>query len=121
MKLSDDDNVVELPIKAKAKRDENGPMLTVIDSWPEGCNHKWRVTGFKTQDAHYLIREGETEVECGLCGTRLDPMFVLRQMAHYETQWHRGRARYLDEMKRLKERSRTKCTHCGNMTKISRD
>ncbi len=46
-------------------------------------------------------------------------MFVLRIMATEENQWSRMRERYLEEMKRLRERSRTKCMHCGAMTEIS--
>ncbi len=47
-------------------------------------------------------------------------MFVLRRLASEETSWKRHREVYIDEMKRLKERSRTKCYHCGKMTEISR-
>jgi hypothetical protein len=47
-------------------------------------------------------------------------MFVLKILATEETQWSRARERYMDEMQRLRERSRTKCWHCGKMTEISR-
>ncbi len=36
-----------------------------------------------------------------------------------ESQWMRTRAAHQDEMRRLRERSRTKCDHCGKITRIS--
>lgn len=116
-----DDNVTSLPVKFKKPVDPNDqPMLKVVHSNSNECNHDWKFVGGRTVDVQYLIREGETEIECGGCGAKLDPMFVLRKLAHKETRWHDARKRYADEMKRLSERSRTKCDHCGQMTRISR-
>lgn len=117
--MSDDDKVKKLPVKFKAPPAPDMPMLKVVQ-WDGKCNHSFHVDGGKVRDAHYLIREGETEVECGLCGTRLDPMFVLRRLANEETRWERTRQQYKEEMQRLAERERTKCHHCGKMTRISR-
>jgi hypothetical protein len=47
-------------------------------------------------------------------------MWVLTKLAHKETGYHETERRYHEEMKRLSERSRTKCEHCGQMTRISR-
>ena len=47
-------------------------------------------------------------------------MFVLESLMHQESRWMRTREAYQEEMKRLDERSRTKCQHCGQMTRISR-
>jgi uncharacterized protein YeaO (DUF488 family) len=44
---------------------------------------------------------------------------VLRKLAHRETDFHQLAERYHDEMRRLSERSRTRCMHCGKMTRIS--
>lgn len=115
-----DDKIKPLPVKFKAPPSPDEPMLKVVRYEPDGCNHAWEYRGGKMVNANYLIREGEMEVECGLCGTRLDPMFVLRRLANEETQWERTRQNYKEEMKRLNERSRTKCDHCGKMTRISR-
>ena len=46
-------------------------------------------------------------------------MFVLEQLMKQESQWMRTMATYQDQMKRLAERSRTKCQHCGEMTRVS--
>lgn len=117
----EDDKIKKLNVKFKAPPSEDAPTLQVVQHYErDGCNHKWVIRGGRTVHASYLIREGETEVECGLCNTRLDPMFVLRHLAFEEANWHRTRQAYQDEMKRLNERRRTKCDNCGHMTRISR-
>ena len=119
--MSDDDKVKRLGVKFKAPPKEDGPMLRIVHSGGRGdCDHRWTFVDGRMRSVQYLIREGETEVECGNCGTRLDPMFVLKRLAHEETKWLEARATYAEEMKRLGERSRTKCQHCGQMTRISR-
>jgi len=116
-----DDNITKLPIKFKAPPSDDGPMLKIVDRYDRGsCNHSYQFINGRTVNAKYLIREGEMEVECSLCDTKLDPMFVLRRLAHEETQWERSRKTYHEEMARLKERKATKCEHCSKMTRISR-
>lgn len=118
-----DDNVSRIPVRFKDPPEGEPPFLKVVDRWGDrdGCDHRsYYVEGRGFVPVTYYLREGETEVECGRCHTRLDPMFVLRIMASEETQWSRSRANYIEEMQRLRERSRTKCWHCGKMTEISR-
>jgi hypothetical protein len=116
-----DDNVTKLPINFKAPPSDDGPMLQIVDRYErDACNHSWQFTNGRQVNARYLIREGETEVECSLCETKLDPMFVLRKLAHEETKWERSRQTYRAEMARLCERKATKCEHCSKMTRISR-
>lgn len=117
-----DDNITKLPIKFKAPPSDDGPMLQIVETrFGAGeCNHATQYVNGKMVSARYLIREGETEVECSLCATKLDPMFVLRKLAHEETKWERSRKTYHEEMARLKERKATKCEHCSKMTRISR-
>lgn len=123
----DDDKVTKLPVRFKKPPSADGPMLRVIHGFdPGGCNHRWvfrhdPATGRSQKiNAQYLIREGDTEVECSLCKTRIDPMFVLRILAVEENHWKETRRHYQAEMQRLNERERTKCQHCGKMTRISR-
>ena len=56
---------------------------------------------------------------CKRCGEQVGAMFVLETLMKTESQWMQTMLRHQDEMKRLAERSRTKCTHCGKMTGIS--
>lgn len=66
----------------------------------------------------FRLHEGEAEVECGGCGVRLEAMFVLRQLAHEESRWKTNREAFVVAQKKLQERVRTKCQHCGQMTRI---
>lgn len=121
--MSDDDKVKRLNVRFKKPPEEDAPQLVVVDKF-DGCNHMFFYKSGdgrpgRMQDVQYLVREGETEVECGNCGTKLDPMFVLQRLANKETQWRRNAEQYQDEMKRLHERTKTKCQHCGGMTRIS--
>lgn len=121
MMSEEDDKVRRLNVRFKVPPSADGPMLKVVDGWDRStCNHRNYFEGSHPRSVQYLIRDGETEVECGQCGTKLDPMFVLRRLAVEETQWHNTRQRYQKEMKRLDERSRTKCQHCEKITRISR-
>lgn len=115
------DKITKLPVNFKAPPSDDGPMLTIVDTrfGATGCNHSFTYVGGKCVSAKYLIREGETEVECSLCETKLDPMFVLRKLAHEETKWERSRKTYREEMARLNERKATKCEHCSRMTRVS--
>lgn len=118
----DDDKIRRLGVRFKPPREEGGPVLKVVGAFgPDtGCNHRRVLRNGKFVSVQYLIRPGETEVECGSCGTKLDPMWVLKVLAGEESEWLRVRSLYQDEMKRLNERKRTKCDHCGKMTRISR-
>lgn len=119
--------VTRLPIAFKSPPGEDAPALKVVDPYDSrhGCNHKYfyvSTGGLSSRLQHvtYRIRDGETDVECGNCGTRLDPMWVLRQFAAKESEYVRKRQHAQEEMARLRERERTECQHCGKMTKISR-
>jgi len=67
----------------------------------------------------FLVDDTLAEVTCGQCKQKLNPMWVLKQLVQKESRWFAHFARYQGEMKRLAERSRTKCQHCGEMTRIS--
>lgn len=112
------DNISKLPVRFKPAPGEEGRTLKVVDNrWSrEECDHR----SSHMRSVTYLIRAGETEVECSGCGTRLDPMFVLSLMAHAETDWLRTRQLHIEETERLAKRRRTTCQHCGKMTRISR-
>lgn len=77
---------------------------------PHTCSH---------HSGPFLIDDTLAEVTCGRCKQKLNPMFVLKQLMYSESRWHASFARYQGEMKRLSERSKTKCEHCKKMTRIS--
>lgn len=57
--------------------------------------------------------------KCLKCGEKVGAMHVLELLMNQESRWMQTRAQYQDEMKRLAERSKTKCRKCGQMTEIS--
>lgn len=108
----DDDNIKKLPVKFKNPLPED---RTVLQPWEVmkggGCGHVY---------VQYIVDEKLAEVECGKCGAKLNPMWVLTRLANEDRRYEEGQKRYQEEMKRLSERSRTKCHNCGKMTEISR-
>lgn len=102
----DDDKIKTLPVKPKA---ETGRLMLVPPP-REGCNHF---------QASFEIDVVGCKCKCLACGGEVSPWFVLNRMMDKECTWNRTREAYKDEMKRLAERSKTKCDHCGKMTRIS--
>jgi hypothetical protein len=100
-----DDNVVHLPFK---RVEDDSRVLTVVSPYGNPCKHE-----------RFTIDEKLNQVECRDCKVVLNPMYALVALARQETRYHDLHARYQDEMKRLGERSKTKCQHCGQMTRIS--
>lgn len=78
------------------------------------------VRSYECQHNRFTIDEKLQEVECRDCKEKLSPMYALLALARQETRYHELHARYQDEMKRLAERSKTKCQHCGQMSRISK-
>lgn len=118
--MSDDDKIKPIGVKFKQPPGEDEPKFRVLDRFDGGCSHNTYYRDGKMREVQYLIRPGEAEVECGQCGAKLDPMWVLNRIASRESEALRLRKIAAQEMARLHERSRTKCRHCGQMTEISR-
>lgn len=104
--IDPEENVVQLKVPFKKPVPEE-PFLVVEHS---PCSHF---------NGPFLVDPDKAEVTCGRCKEKLNPMFVLKQLAYQETSWHEHFKRYQEDMQRLRERSRTKCQHCGQMTRIS--
>lgn len=100
-------NIAQLPVKYK-KPVEGERFLTPVE--PGKCSH-WGPFEIDTKGG---------QCKCLKCGEPVAPMYVLERLMSQESQWMQTLARYQDEMKRLDERSKTKCRHCGQMTVISR-
>ena len=103
-----DDDVTKLPIRNKRKDD--GRLFLVPPPY-EKCKH---------YRGPFEVDEDAGTCKCLECGEDVSPMFVLKRLMSQESRWNRARENYKDEMKRLAERSKTKCEHCGKMTRISR-
>ncbi len=101
-----DDKITELPVK---RRKETGKLMLIPKR--DGCIHF---------PASFEIDVNGNKCKCKLCGGEVSPWFVLEKLMQNESRWNQTREAYNEEMKRLKERSSTKCGHCGKMTPISR-
>lgn len=104
--MSSDDNVTQLPVKAKL---DKGRVLEVVPEWQYGkCRH-----------TRFEVDKALAQVTCRDCKERIDPIYALVQLANSETKYHDLHARYQDEMTRLGTRQKTKCQHCNKMTRVS--
>lgn len=101
-----DDKVSKLPVKPKPG---TGNLMLV----PPPAN---KCTHF---NASFEVDVDAGECTCKRCGEKVTPIFVLNELMRLESTWNRTREAYVGEMKRLHERTSTKCTHCGKMTRIS--
>lgn len=106
MKITIDDNVTVFPVAPRKSLGDDRVFTTVPLTT---CWHK-----------RYIVDDKAAEVTCADCNEKLNPMWVLQQLCNAENRYHELRARYHEELKRLGERSRTKCQYCGEMTRISK-
>lgn len=100
-------DILHLPVKRVQPRDEGAFLVPVPTN---KCQHFF---------GPFEVDADAAKCKCKACGEEVSPIFVLKQLMHQESKWMRTRAAYLDEMKRLHERERTKCQHCGKQTRIS--
>ena len=110
--MSDDDKVKTLPVKFREREPDERTLLNPYDPpFHPNCSHQF---------VQYFVNEAEADVTCGKCGTRLNPMWVLGQLAREDRRYEANQKAAREMQNRLDERSRTKCQHCGKMTRISR-
>ena len=83
--------------------------VLLVAKWTEQCRHN-----------KFIVDETLNEVQCGICGSYLNPMWVLKHLCGHE---HRA-ANHLKELEqqveKTKDKLRCKCQHCGKMTRIHR-
>lgn len=111
----DDPNVVRIRAVPGEGR-PNPPARTIT------VNHRRYATDRCQHRGPYVVDRTLATVECGDCGAALNPLFCLEMLATHEAYWN-ARSRDLQKYllylnKEIEGRTRTKCTHCGNMTAI---
>lgn len=101
--MSTDDNITPFPVKPKPTA--KGVVTVVHDS--SRCRHP-----------RFEVDNKLAEVTCGACKEKLNPIWVLIQLAQEDDrlrdQWAEMRA----EIRLLGERTRAKCEHCRKMTRV---
>jgi hypothetical protein len=114
-----DDDEADISNIVQLNPQESGPRTyetTIIANSrrysPQTCEHK----------GPFIVDRKLGSVECRDCGAQLNPIYVLELLAAHETYWNmrqRELSKYLAEInKEIEDRTRTRCTHCGNMTAI---
>ncbi|MCC8495780.1 hypothetical protein [Xanthomonas hortorum] len=98
------DNIVQLPKRTKGN--VTGP-LTVVHNYG-GCRH-----------AHTEVDEKKAEVTCRDCGEKINPIWLLMQLATEDRMLRDRWASMKAELRLMGERVRTKCQHCGQLTRVS--
>ena len=79
-----------------------------LTKWPT-CRH-----------SNFLVDVSLQEVECGKCGQKLNPMFVIERMANEESRGRSLLTELQEDIEKSKNKMRCKCEHCQKMTRIQR-
>ena len=103
----DSANVVSLPVRPRPALGD----LMLVEPPRTACSH---------YPGRFIVDKDAGKCTCRDCGEEVSPMYVLERLMHHESLWNRNRDAHHDEMARLSKRVRTKCDHCGQMTRISR-
>jgi len=107
--MSDEEQGLSIHFEdATAKlRAKGGPRAMNNDPRRYKCYHK-----------SVLVDAAKAEVECGTCGERLNPMWVLEMLCHEESRLADRLKGYQEERRAWEARRRTKCTHCHKFTEL---
>lgn len=105
-----DDKIKLLPVKFKKAAPNERTLLVPYEVGKSACRH---------YPGRFIVNESLAEVTCGDCNEKLNPMWVLHQLAVRDHNFAEAHTRYHEQMRRLSERTSTKCRHCGKMTRVS--
>lgn len=108
--MSEDEELGKvLPLGTTAKpTDQRG--LRLVRYVQGACQHS---------TSTFIVDEKLAEVQCGDCGAKLEPIWVLRQLCEKEARWNQRRTEFLELQEATRERTRTRCQHCDQMTAIN--
>lgn len=96
--------ITKLPVRLK----DNSKLISVVDSFG-GCQHRRAIVDPKL-----------AEVTCGDCGEKLNPIQFLVSLANLERLYENQQIGIAAARKALEERSKCRCTKCGQWTEIRR-
>lgn len=98
-----DDNVIPLPVKAKAV---SAVELTIVSPYG-GCQHPC-----------FLVDESAAEVTCRDCGQKLNPMWALAKLSQRDSSLIQRWSMLKAHVQLLEGRTKVKCTGCQKMVTI---
>lgn len=107
--MSDDKELGEVVPLGKTAKPTDQRGLRLI-RYSAACSHR---------TCTYIVDESLAEVQCGDCGAKLEPVWVLRQLCEKEARWNERRKEFLELQEETKGRTRTRCQHCDQMTAIN--
>ncbi len=82
-------------------------LSEVCDAYRPGvCRHR-----------NLLVDADKALVECADCGALLDPVAMLLRFAREQTRWQRAREAMIEARRKLEEKQRCRCEHCGKLTR----
>lgn len=67
-----------------------------------------------------IVDEEKAEIECSECGEKLDPIKYLAKLADREGRMYAAMVQLRRDYEKVKEKTRCKCQHCGQMTRIDK-
>lgn len=104
------DKVTRLPVRFKEPPDPDRVLVGPYEvGKPRSCDHLM---------VQYVVSVSDAEVECSRCGGKLNPMWVLAQLATTDRRFFENAQAAKATEARRQERRRTKCENCGKMTRI---
>lgn len=98
-------NITELPVKKRPSTLEPNAPLEVVHS-------------YKCQHGSFQIDEKAAEVTCGHCKEKLNPIWVLMQIATNDRVLRDHWSSMKAELELMKPKTQTKCKHCQKLTPI---
>ena len=72
------------------------------------------------QHSHFLISKDLDRVECGKCGEKLNPMYVLVQLSRVENRYRSKLASLREKISKINKKKKFKCGHCGKFSDLTR-
>lgn len=76
------------------------------------------VFSHRCRHTNFIVDQKLGYVECGKCGEKLNPMWVLEQFCYDESYVRNNLDSLRASVKAMEKRVRTKCQHCGKMTRV---
>lgn len=105
MNIPIDDKVTVLPVRKK----QEGKAIELVQSNYGDCKH-----------AHVLVDPQLSELTCRDCKQRLNPIQYIANVANGLNGWEYERSQILKARADHAERTRCRCTKCGEWTEIRR-